>query len=212
MGWSLAGQIVLLAVASAGGIGSIVVAVIKFGGKMIAKRIDERYKIELAAHKSELQRKVYISQKRFDTEFQIFRELSSAFFLLRKNVQRLTQRNQVMVPSDKESEIEQEKQWCLAALKAYVDAQDVLNANASFIKAEFFEQYKVALALADHQLTSFEKHYQLNAPTNVWNPGRPESVKILTPEVLAKEDALNAALDKLNDDVRTYLASLDVIE
>lgn len=73
-------NIAIACVVSAGGIGAIVIAVIKFAFNFIADRLSLKYenKLEkiLERHKTELSKKEYISKTRFDTEFRMYQELS----------------------------------------------------------------------------------------------------------------------------------------
>lgn len=75
--------VVIASIISAGGIGGIVVAVIKFSSSIIADRLSKKYesKLETALEKqkAELSKKEYVSKTRFDTEFSIYRELTSVF-------------------------------------------------------------------------------------------------------------------------------------
>lgn len=76
-------EIVLSVLASVGGIGIVFTAVIKFSSDFIAKRLEERYSLklnkELEKYKSMVESKNYISKTKFDTEFEIYRNLSKTF-------------------------------------------------------------------------------------------------------------------------------------
>lgn len=89
-------QIVLGVIASVGGIGGVILIIIKFSVNAIAKHLEERYSLklnkELEYYKSSLDNKIYISKTKFDTEFGIYRELSKAFFEMVKNIS-------IMIPS-----------------------------------------------------------------------------------------------------------------
>ena len=77
-------KIVLGILTSVGGIGAIIIVIVKFSSNIIAKGLEEKYRLtlnkELEEYKSKLSNKTYISKTKFDTEFSIFRELSKAFF------------------------------------------------------------------------------------------------------------------------------------
>lgn len=69
---------------SVGGSGVIICALANFISKRIAKRIDgkyqQRFEQEFEKYKSIMEHRRYISKTQFDNEYQIYKQLSKAFF------------------------------------------------------------------------------------------------------------------------------------
>ena len=64
------GSIVIACIISAGGIGGIIIAVIKFTSEIIAKRLEQKYEMRinetLESHKAKLENRTHISRALFD--------------------------------------------------------------------------------------------------------------------------------------------------
>ena len=69
----------LACVISAGGIGGIIIAVVKLSVASIEKRFERKYTEKFAVFKSDIDKKQYISQVRFDAEFEIYKQLSRKY-------------------------------------------------------------------------------------------------------------------------------------
>ena len=161
MSWSDVVGIVITAIASVGGIGAIIVWIIKFLANKIAERISKNFQEtldeKLEKYKSELSKKEYVSKTKFDTEFILYRELSSAFAEMVKCVSILIPSGLTKVPSDKKERLNYEKKCYESASPAFIKAQDTLNANIPFITEDIYEGYKELLALALMQLNEYEQ-------------------------------------------------------
>ena len=72
-------EVALACVISAGGIGGIIIAVVKFSVASIEKRFQRKYTEKFAVFKSDIDKKQYISQVRFDAEFEIYKQLSRKY-------------------------------------------------------------------------------------------------------------------------------------
>lgn len=72
-------EVVLACVISAGGIGGIIIAVVKLSVASIEKRFERKYTEKFAVFKSDIDKKQYISQVRFDAEFEIYKQLSRKY-------------------------------------------------------------------------------------------------------------------------------------
>lgn len=62
-----------------GGVSGIVAIVLKFSESFIEKKIDKKHNEQLAILQANIDKKQYISQVRFDTEFKVYRDLSRKF-------------------------------------------------------------------------------------------------------------------------------------
>ena len=83
MSWEDICKIILAALASVGGVAGLIVLAVKFASNIIADRLSQKYEIklqkDLEEFKSNLSKKEYVSKTKFDKEFSLNRELSSAF-------------------------------------------------------------------------------------------------------------------------------------
>lgn len=72
-------EVALACVISAGGIGGIIIAVVKLSVASIEKKFERKYTEKFAVFKSDIDKKQYISQVRFDAEFEIYKQLSRKY-------------------------------------------------------------------------------------------------------------------------------------
>lgn len=72
-------EVALACVISAGGIGGIIIAVLKLSVASIEKRFERKYTEKFAVFQSDIDKKQYISQVRFDAEFEIYKQLSQKY-------------------------------------------------------------------------------------------------------------------------------------
>lgn len=72
-------KVALACVVSAGGIGGIIIAAVKLSVASIEKRFERKYNEKFAVFQSDIDKKKYISQVRFDAEFEIYKQLSRRY-------------------------------------------------------------------------------------------------------------------------------------
>ncbi|MFR6102644.1 MAG: hypothetical protein ACLUO8_09350 [Christensenellales bacterium] len=139
-------QIVLAIIASIGGAGIIILGVVKFTSDMIAERLSKRYEIKLnkklEAFKAGINKKTYISRARFDTEFQIYRELSESVLSMIECTYWLFPSGLDHLPSDKEEEKKIYIERYNKARDAISLAQKSIRANAPFIPSDFYAKFE----------------------------------------------------------------------
>lgn len=210
MTWQDIGAIVLTVVASVGGIGGIILIVIKFSVNIIADRLEKKYTLklnkDLEKYKSHLESKIYISKAKFDTEFSIYRELSKAFFDMVKNITIMIPDGFATYPADKEKRKEYEHNLYVEAQKSTVLAQDTLNANAPFIPEDFFKQYDEILGLCKTQITTFEKRW------NVLYLTSQDEKESFTMADYERSRLIRKQFEEFNSAIRGYISKLDVTE
>jgi len=77
-------QVASAIVLSVGGAGAIIIAATSFLSSRIANRLEEKYQLklnmELEKCKANLEQRIYISRVQFDTEIEIYRELTKGIF------------------------------------------------------------------------------------------------------------------------------------
>lgn len=201
-------EIVLGVLAGVGGISGILLAGIKLSVNTIAKRLEEKYTLrlnkELERYKSNLDNKIYISKAKFDAEFEIYRELSKAFFEMVKNISILIPTGFTLVPADPEEKKEYDKKIYKEAMQSIVKAQDILNGNIPFISEEIYNAYTEILKLCRQQLNAFERRWNLS----YLSPNKEE----LTTEEYERTDEINQKFSETNNKIRKYIEKLDILE
>ena len=131
MDFSQIASIATACIVSAGGVGGVAMAVVKFTSNIIADKISAKYenKLEqaLEKYKTELSKKEYVSQVRFDAEFEIYRTLSKEFSTAVKNISLMIPDGMAYFPADEDKRKEYENNNYLNANNAIVMAQDALH-------------------------------------------------------------------------------------
>lgn len=203
-------KIVLGILTSLGGIGGVILIVIKFSSDTIAKRLEEKYSLrlnkELENYKSKLDSKTYISKAKFDTEFSVYRELSKSFFEMAKTITAMIPSGFARYPADPEARKEYENELYSKALQATVIAQDALFSNASFISNELYDKYDEILMLCRQQLSSFEERW------NVYYLAPQSEKESFSRDDYKRSREINEKLKELNQMIREYLSKIDVID
>ena len=210
MSWIDVGQIAASAIISAGGIGGIIIGTVSFSANKIADRMSKKFQAtidkNLATYKSELTQKEYVSKTRFDTEFTLYRELSSDFANMIKSISTLIPGGLATVPADKKERLEYEKTCYEAARPAVVKAQDTLNSNIPFISEGIYNGYLELLQLARLQLSEYEARFII---TDL----RPQEEKErFSQEAYKRTREINEKWETLNNSIRKYISTLDVME
>lgn len=210
MSWEQVGQIAVAAIISAGGIGGIIIGVVKFSANQIAERMSKKFEAslnkELEKYKTELSKKEYVSKTRFDTEFSLYRELSKAFAEMIKGINLLIPSGLTLVPADQAERAEADKRHYQAAVPVVVKAQDTLFANIPFISEDIYSKYEELLRLGMLQLSEYEDRFNIGDL-------RPQKEKeSFSREAYSRTREMNEKWKTLNSLIRTYVASLDVLE
>jgi len=208
--WEDVWKVVLAAIVSVGGISGVILLVIKFSANQIAERLSKKYELklnkELEAYKAELGRKEYVSKARFDAEFQIYRELSKAFFDMVKDISIMIPSGIAYVPANEEKRKEYENECYQKANHSTVNAQDTLNQNAPFIPADFFDKFALILKLCGQQLNTFSQRW------NVLYLAPQKEKERLDMDDYQRTTEINEKLQGLNNEIREYLSNLEVVE
>lgn len=203
------GSIVAACIVSAGGIGGIIIAVIKFSSNAIVEQLSKKYENkmvkELERYKTELSKKEYVSKTRFDTELQIYKELSQSFCTMVKDVSVMIPSGLSWKPADKDAQKEYEDECYKVAKASIVKAQDTIYSNAAFIPQQFFESYEEILNLCKHQLNVFTFRY------NALSFGAEEEKRSLSMEDYKRTDEIGTKWKEHNNKIREYLVNLDVL-
>lgn len=210
MYWDEVWKIILATLASAGGISGLIIIAVKFSSNIIAERLSKKYELkmseELERYKSNLDSKIYISKTKFDTEFNIYRELSKAFFNMVKDINIMIPNGSSTKPFDKDVREKQEKDSYSNAVSSVGIAQDILNGNAPLIPDNFIKEYNELLTLSKMQLYAFEQRWNV-----LYIASQAEKEK-LGPEEYMRTGEIDQKLNELNNSIRDYLSKLDVLD
>lgn len=202
-------KLVLAVIAGLGGIGVVFGAVIYFTSNFIAERLQKKYDLklneELERYKANIDNKIYISKTKFDAEFDIYRRLSKAFFDLVKNISILIPAGVVYLPADQEKQRQLDNENYLAAKKSYIIAQVELISNAPFIPERFYNEYKNIQKMCKEQLDEFDLRSIPSLSTQ-------EEKETISKDARKITTDINVKFKNLNNEIRKYLNSLDVIE
>ena len=210
MDFSQIASIATACIVSAGGVGGVAMAVVKFTSNIIADKISAKYenKLEqaLEKYKTELSKKEYVSQVRFDAEFEIYRTLSKEFSTAVKNISLMIPDGIAYSPADEEKRTEYENKIYVDANNAVVVAQDVLYANGAFISEELYNKYNEILTLCSQPLNAFHRRY------NVLYFASQEKKENYTDKEYERTTTIKEKWLELNNCVREYISKLEVID
>lgn len=195
-------------IVSAGGIGGIIIAVVKFCSNLIADRLSAKYEDklqkEMERYKTELSKKEYVSKTRFDVEFAIYRDLSKTFSETVRAITLMIPCGIAYYPADKDAKEKYENNLYDQAIRATVAARDTLNGNIPFIQKTMFEKFNEILSLCNMQLGAFNRR---------WNKLYfAENKNSFTSEEYERSKEISDKFKALCSEMRTYLSSLDVVE
>lgn len=210
MSWSDIWKIVLTCIASVGGIGGIITAVVKFSAGIITDRLSKDYQNRLSKEieklKTELSKKEYVSKTRFDTEFSIYRELGMTLSEMVKCINLMIPYGLTTFPKDEDKRTEYENNCFANAVSAVIKAQDALYANIAFIPENIYDEYQEVLRLSQMQVRVFEHRY------NVLYLSSQKEREQLKDEDYERTNTLNKKWQELNKSIRDYLSKLEIIE
>lgn len=205
-------QVAFAIIASIGGAGVIILGVVKFASDIIAERLSKKYEIkmnkELEAFKAGIDKKTYISRARFDTEFQIYRELSERVLSMIECTYWLFPSGFDKLPSDKEEEKKIYIERYKKAGEAISLAQKSIRANAPFIPSDFYTKFEELSQLCSQQYNMFTWCGALRPRPEVFSKAKSDAEDDCwkrTDEIWEKRIELTAQL-------RDYLEKLDVLE
>lgn len=214
-------KIIVTVVSSIGGIGGIIAGIVAFSTKRLANRIDKKYQLsidmklenfkssldtQIEKYKSELSKKEYVSKTRFDTEFSLYRELSSAFADMVKAINIMIPSGLAMIPSDREERLKYDRENCNISISAIVKAQDTLNANIPFISEDIYTGYSSILQLSMLQIDEYQERLDIYDL-------RPQKEKEqFSKEAYMRTREINEKWKALNSSIRKYISTLDIVE
>ena len=174
--------------------------------QIISAKYENKLEQALEKYKTELSKKEYVSQVRFDAEFEIYRTLSKEFSTAVKNISLMIPDGIAYSPADEEKRTEYENKIYVDANNAVVVAQDVLYANGAFISEELYNKYNEILTLCSQQLNAFQRRY------NVLYFASQEKKENYTDKEYERTTTIKEKWLELNNCVREYISKLEVID
>ena len=208
------GAIAAACVVSAGGIGAIAIAIIKYSSNFIADRLSSiyAYKLErtLERYKTELSKKEFVSKTRFDTEFRMYQELSG------KNLSMVYCAGEsVIITRGAPYSSKEVDQFIEKYCSQLNDAEITNKRYAPFIAKEIYEKYLSLEKKASEifRLLKSWKQYQTEDGFSVTiNKAIYYNQAEITQAISDKQKILSDDSDALLHDLREYLSKLDVLE
>ncbi len=214
MSWGELWKIALACIASAGGVGGIILAIIKFSSNIIANHLSKKYDLKLQQqlenYKTELSKKEYISKTRFETEFRIYQELSE------KNTSLVYSAGEALsfvcgAAYTKEEVDEYFNRFC----DQLNETKQINRRYAPFIDEHIYDQFKSMEKMVSEMFSQFKTwhHFYMieqaneNPPEYVYN-----NFDRIQKDMYDRQKNLSDALNKLLCDLRVYIKKLDVIE
>lgn len=205
-------QTVFAIIASVGGTGFIICAVVKFASDKIAARLEAKYQLKLdmklERFKSGLDKKKYVSKVRFDTEFALFKNLWCACRKMVNDVY-FVYPTFANVPADEEARKKYEQNVYETAHNSHKVFIELLGNNAPFISADIYAKFNDIGQLCRKNLNLYEER---------WNRGRlfvwegSQEKRDAECKAYERTDEFNQKYNTLIDELRTYLNKLDVGE
>ncbi len=199
-------QIVLAVLTSVGGTSGIIILGIKFSSDIIAKRLEEKYKLklnkELESYKADMQRKIYVSKVRFDKEFEIYQEL------MLKTLDMVTYIFKLFPIYDEYKKEERSTLYTerySKAVEAYNKVVLAINSNAAFIPEKTYNDFVKLRDLCYVQIIDYE-YYVLDIRAEENKINDITNYKKCTKRTREIEEKKNVLVKEL----REYLQSLDV--
>lgn len=202
--WNYVGAILL----SLGGAASIIGVVVRFTSTQIADALQKKYQLTLdkdfEQYKAKLGAKEYVSKAYFDTEFEIYKDISRTTFDMVRDISVMIPSGYTTVPANREERLEVDKKHYEKACKSVVDAQNTLNANAPFISEELYESCMEIRSLCSLQLGEYE---QRNVVTDL----RPKQEKEnFSRDAYKRTRTINEKYKILTKQIRDYLKTLEI--
>lgn len=214
MNWLDVWKIIATALASAGGIGGLILLVVKLASNFIAESLSQKYQIslqkELECHKSQLDSKTYISKARFDREFAMYQDLCE------KNITMVYDMGAaVMITRGARLDNADSVQDFIKLAAQHLDDAEITNKRyAPFISKDIFENYKELenQAYTIISLLGLWDSFNNHTTSIITYNQRPYTKQQVKQEIEDKQKILSKLSDDILDKLRNYLSHLDTME
>lgn len=201
------GYLVSTCVLTAGGIGGIIVTIVKFSSNSIADHLAKKYELKLSKemerYKASIENKIYISKTKFDTEFAIYRSLSKVFTQMTKETLQLFP----TFTKDARDDIVKYKKQHDKVIDLIVAAQDELYASAPFITENIYNEFLDLEDLCKKQLTDFQD-FRIRPDADEFRRDCNKDFR----NAYKRTQEIDKKFNYLLSNIRKYITSIDVIE
>ena len=221
-------NIISLIIVSVGGTGVIILGISSFIGKILANRIEEKYKSKLEKdiekYKSEINAKLnkldkieekalYISKVNYDNEYKIYMEIWPKLINCANNTFRLYPRGIENVPADKEDLEKYKEKKYSDFVNSYNEFISCIDRYAPFYQEEFYNDLN---QIKEHcfYIGDLYSMYEFDVKYNLSFSGcRDLTLKTEErKEIFNREDSIVKLKQELLIKIRTYLNSLKLKE
>ncbi|WP_394027418.1 hypothetical protein [Desulfovibrio falkowii] len=200
-------EVVLAIFASVGGAGAVIIALSKWLANLTAEKMLKKTEFEfsqkLEALKSSLEKRNYISKTRFDLEIEVYRQLSEAVVTMVTDNSALFPSGAVREPKDEAARNEFYRENYLRAIQSHNTANTAINRNTPFIPEALHKKFVDIADKSRVQLIMFGE-------LKFHNPS--EGDGSFYHECCERTNVINNELDNLMAELRSHIASLDVLD
>ena len=214
MNWNDVWKLILAVLSSVGGIGTIIIFIVKMCSNIIADKLSKKYELnlnkELEKYKAGIENKTYINKARFDREFSMYQDLCE------KNITMVYDMGAVVVIArgGQYPNISNTQEFIHLALQHIHDADIVNKRYAPFIAKEIFESYKELRnqAFSIISLLDLWDMFETKNYTTINYNGTTYTRNAAKNEIEDKQKTISRLSDDILDKLRDYLSSLDTLE
>lgn len=205
--------LVAACIASAGGISVIILAVIRLSSSIITERLSAKFenKLEkaLQTHKTELNRKEYVSKTRFDAEFKMYQELSE------KNISMVYCAGETVTVVNGAPYSSDELDRFIDKYCNCINNAEIANKRyAPFIAKEIFDRYltlekqcsEVFILLKAWKQFQSSDCFSITVSNHDYH-----NQKEIKNAIIEKQRIISNNSDAIINDLRNYLSKLDVL-
>lgn len=214
-------KIIIAVIAGFGGTAGLIILIVKWASGLITEKIQKDYDLklekklasykaeidkELEKHRSALGNKNYITQKKFDVEFEMYQVLAEKYYNLVKEASTLIPTGLTHVPADKKVREAVDEQTYKDLCKALSDAQYLIFRYAPFIQKDIYDGYADILRLCNQHRLAFAERWDVS---DFRSKEEKESFSL---DDYRRTDEINQKFDEVNQTIREYLQSLEILE
>lgn len=191
--------------------GTIIVAISRFLSERVAKKLDAQNQLNIdmkfKKYEALLENKHHITKAVFDAEFRIYRELSHSFLELFLALSVIIDKDFYNVhDDDRDKRSEYDEETYKNVIEKIETFQNCLYENASFISKDIYQKY---ICVYDECTKIF---FQFNELLCRYSKGEIELGDRYMCEYKREFEQIREKWRQINDDVRTYLSNLAIVE
>ena len=203
--WSITWRILISLVSASGIIWFIVQKVADHLSERLSQKYAHQLSEELEKYKSELNKRLYVSQRRFELELFICREFMSGLVEMTDSAYSLFPRMDEL-PADQEQQNNIFQSRGNKAAEDFNRASSVIFKNAPFVDRDIYEKVRKLRFMCLKQIQCF-KSFKLDADADLNRKALPEEHRAC----FKRSSLIMEQRDLLIEDIRNYLINLEDI-